>query len=220
MSETVTIRKRDVRLHGKLPRVDHIGVSYPVLVHHGLLSRVQNLPFFNGFIFTGNKSVSIQPESIPFCGVYLLQEFMAPDGDANVGQPRFRTSVRYGFSVIVQNNDPVLAEAMLDKAYQALTIGLFSDASLYNNKQFKIQSFIGGTRQHVFGHLSMNQESPIAELRWELMCDLGVIDYPPDVPDVLEVIHLETVYPSQDKKDTTRQVKVEYDMDQNEGENQ
>jgi len=221
MSEIFTIHKRDIRIHGKLPRIDHVRLSYPMMVHRGLLSRVMNFPFFApSFTFTGNKAVTIQPESIPFCGVYLLQEFLAPDGDANAGEPRFRTSVRYGFSVIVQNNDPVLAEEMLDRAYQALTIGLFSDSTLYNNSFFKIQAFLGGIRQHVFGHISANQEIPIAELRWELMCDLGVIDYPPDVPDVLEVINLQTVYPSQDKKDTTRQVHVEYDMDQNEESNQ
>ena len=211
---------RDLRIHGKIPRVVHVRSSYPILVRDGLMSRVKLLPFFVAatFKFTTNKAVPIQAESIPFCGVYLLQEFSAPDGDINAGEIRFRTSVKYGFSVIVQNNDPVEAENKLDLAYQALTIGLFSDPTLYNNSQFKIQGFIGGTRQHVFGHLSMNQESPIAELRWELMCDLGVIDYPPDVPDVLEVIHLETVYPEQAKKDTTKQVKVEYDMDQNNGE--
>ena len=206
--------KSDIRLHGKLPRVDHVRISYPVLVHYGLLSRARNFPFFNGFISTGNKAVPIQSESIPFLGVYLLQEFMAPDGDANAGEPRFRTSARYGFSVIVQNNDPDAAEYTLDKAMDALTMGLFSDPTLYNNHQFKIQSYIAGRRQHVYGHVGQDNQTPIAELRWELTCDLGVIDYPPFVEDDLEVIHLETVYPDQARKDTTRQIKNEYDMEQ------
>ena len=220
MSEVITVRERDVRLHGKLPRIDHIQPSYAILARDGILARVKNFSFFtsSSFHFTSNKSVPIQPESIPFCGVYLLQEFRTPDGDANAGEIRFRTSARYGFSIIVQNNNAEEAEYNLDRAYQSLTVGLFSDSTLYNNSQFKIQSFIGGMRQHVFGHISADQQSPIAELRWELMCDLGVIDYPPDVPDVLEVIHLETRYPAGSDPTVVQQVTSEYDMEQNDGE--
>ena len=207
---------RNLRIHGKSPRVDHIEHSYPMLVRDGAMARIQAMPFFANFIFSSNKALQIQPQSIPFCGVYLLQELMTADGDSNAGEPRFRTLVRIGVSVIVQNNDPAAAEKKLDIAMQNINVGLFSDSTFYNNEFFKIQGFTGGSRQHVFGSVGLDNETPIAELRFELTCDLGIIYYPPYVPDDLEIIHVKTAYPSLEKKDTSQQVEIEYDVDQNE----
>src|SRR6266699_3389379 len=187
--------KRDIRLHGKTPHVRCTALSYPMLVRDGILNRVKLMSFFSTFNFSSNKTLQIQPASLPFCGVYLLQEMMAPDGDADAGEIRFRTAVRYGFSVIVQNNDSVVAEYNLDKAMQAITVGLFTDPTFYNNSSFKIQGFTSGSRQHVFGSVGLDNETPIAELRFELTCDLGTISYTPFTEDDLEVIHLETVFP-------------------------
>lgn len=216
MSVILTPFKRDVRLHGKIPRVDYIPPSYPMLLLDGTLARVKLLPFFSTFNFSTNKGLIIQPSSIPFCGVYLLQEMTAPDAESNTGEPRFRTSVRLGFSVIIQNNDPVAAEHTLDKAMQAIAYGLFTDPSYYNNSSFKIQGFASGDRQHVFGRVgTLDNETPIAELRYTLVVDLGVIFYEPVVPDILEVIHLETVFPIDGDASKVQQVKVEYDLEQN-----
>ena len=207
--------KRDLRLHPKIPKVRSTFRSYPMLVRDGMFDRVKLMPFFSSFNFSTKKDLKIQLEMIPFCGVYFLQEFMSPDGDANTGEVRFRTTARYGFSVIIQNNDSDQSESTLDKAAQVISGGLLTDPSLYNNKIFKIQSFSGGTRQHVYGHVGQDQQTPIAELRYELTCDLGVIDYPPFVEDVLEVIHLETIFPIDGDSSRVQQVKVEYDMEQN-----
>jgi hypothetical protein len=214
MSTTLTIRSRNVRLHGKIPRVDHIEQTYPYKVREGITARVKTFPFFQGFHFSSNKALQIQPKNIPFCGIYLLQETLASDGDANAGEIRFRTIVRYGFSVIIQNNDNVEAEKKLDKALQSIQIGLFTDPTFYNNKTFRLQGFTSGSRTHVYGSIGLDNELPIAELRYELTCDLGVIDYQPVVPDMLEVVHIKTAYPSIEKKDTSFQVEAEYDIDQ------
>lgn len=207
---------RTVRAHGKSPRVDHIEQSYPLLVRDGILTRIQALSFFSAFNFSTNKSLQIQPATIPFCGIYLLQEMMAVDGDANAGEPRFRTLARIGISIIIQNNDATAAEHKLDMALQNVTSGLFSDPTFYNNDRFKIQGFTGGSRMHAFGSIGLDNETPIAELRFELTCDLGVIYYPPIIPDDLETIHVKTAYPSISKKDTSQQIEAEYDVEQNE----
>lgn len=207
---------RSIRLHGKSPRIDHIEPSYPILVRDGILTRIQAMPFFAGFSFTTNKSLQIQPTTIPFCGVYLLQEMMSADGEANAGEVRFRTLARVGISIIIQNNDATAAEHKLDMLIQHIVTGLFSDPTFYNNDRFKIQGFTGGSRMHAFGSLGLDNETPIAELRFELTCDLGIIYYPPFVPDDLEVIHVKTAYPSIAKKDTSQQIEAEYDVDQNE----
>ena len=209
--------KRDLRMRGKTPRVDHVRRSYPILVRDGIMDRVKAMPYFSSFHFSTNKSLQIQPQSLPFCGVYLLQELMTPDGDANVGEVRFRTTTRIGFSVIVLNNDADAAEYQLDTAMQVITGGLFADPTLYDNSVFKIQAFISGSRQHVFGGVGQDNETPIAELRYELTCDLGAITYPPFEPDDLEIIHVETAFPAggtQAEQDAVQQTIAEYDLEQ------
>ncbi len=207
--------KRDLRLHGKSPRVVHVQRSYPILVRDGILDRIKLMPFFATFNFGTNTAIQIQTPSLPFCGVYLLQEQMSPDGDPNVGEVRFRTIARIGIGVIILNNDTTAAEYQLDAASQAIMTGLFADHTLYDNDIFKIQAFSAGTRQHNFGNMAKDNETPIAELRLEISCDLGTITYPPYVPDDLEIIHVETVFPIDGDASRVQQVKVEYDLEQN-----
>lgn len=184
-----------------------------------MISRVRSMPFFTNFkTFTSNKALAIQPSMLPLCGVYFIQETSVPEGDGNAAEPRFRTSTRYGFSVLVVNNDAAAAEYVLDLAAQALAGGLFSDSTFYNNDQFKIQSFSLGARTHIFGNLALDNETPFAELRWELVCDLGTINYPPLVLDDLDVIHVKTAFPiggTQAEQDAVQQVSTEYDLTQN-----
>lgn len=206
--------KRDLRIHTKSPHVVQTQRSYSILVRDGILDRVKAMPFFATFTFASTVALQIQPDSLPYCGVYLLQDLMVPDGDPNVGEVRFRTTARIGFSVLVQNNDAVAAEYKLDAAFQSLA-GLFSDHTLYDNKIFKIQAFTSGMRQHVFGALLKDNESPYAELRFEISCDLGTITYPPYVPDDLEIIHVETAFPLVGDTSRVQQVKTEYDLEQN-----
>jgi hypothetical protein len=44
------------------------------------------------------------------------------------------------------------------------------------------------------------------------MCDLGVIDFPPIVPDVLAKIHFETRYPAGSDPNEVQQVTAEWDL--------
>lgn len=208
---------RGVRLHGKSPHVVHVRNSYPILVRDGILARIKAMSFFTGFSFRSNVALQVQPDDIPFCGVYLLNEQGTSDGDPNAGEVRFRTVAHIGISVIIQNNDSVVAERTLDAASQVLMTNLFSDHTLYDNSVFKIQAFTNLTRTHVFGNMVKDNETPIAELRIEVSCDLGTVTYPPYVPDDLEVIHVQTRFPvggtAQQIHDTL-QVVASYDLEQ------
>lgn len=195
-----------------------MSASYPILVRDGIIDRVKNLSFFSGFKFSSNRALSIQPGLLPFCGVYFIEEKGIPEGDANAGEPRFRTTARYGFSVVVLNSDADLAERQLDNAMQALTNGLLSDSTLYNNATFRIQSYLSTSRQHVFGATGQDNEHPVAELRFELVCDLGTITYPPIVEDDLNVIHVTTAFPAggtPEEQAAVQQVEAQYDLFQN-----
>jgi hypothetical protein len=208
----ITPFPRSVRLHGKTPRVEVPRHSYPILLRDAIMARVKAMPFFTGFTFTTNKALQIQPQSLPYCGVYFIQETSTPDGDANAGEVRFRTAVIIGFSVIILNNDAEAAELKLDTAMQTLAGNLLNDETLYNGDQVKVQGFVSGKRSHEFGNGTFDNKTPIAELRWELICDIGTITYPPVVLDDLEVIHVTTEYPY--PPTGAPPVYSEYDMEQ------
>ena len=84
--------------------------SYSEVLRDVFFARVVTLPFFAGFKARRCKMLQVQPEHIPYLGVYLIDEQMVPDGDANAGCIRFTHTLRIGFSVIIENNDPLAAE--------------------------------------------------------------------------------------------------------------
>jgi hypothetical protein len=186
--------------------------SYPIIVRDAMLARIKTIPYFNTFKFGTNKAEQIQPEKIPFFGVYFINEDLTPEGDPNAGEPRFHSSVLYGFSIIVQNNDGEAAENILDTAWMLLTDRMFRDPSLYLNKNAMIQAYVRGNRTHQFGNAGADNSIPVAECRFTLTCDLGVIDFPPIVDNVLSKVHFETRYPGGTDTTQIQQVVAEWNL--------
>jgi hypothetical protein len=192
--------------------------SLTLQVRDAILKRIRYMPFFNEFKFSSNKSLPIQPENLPFCGVYLIEEVMSPEGDANAGEPHFHVAARIAISVVIVNNDADVAERKIDAAQEVLTNGLFSDPTLYNGKHeaFEIQSYNRGLRSHWFGSIGADNKTPVAELRFELTVDMGTYYYPPVVPDELDTIHVTTRWPvggTEGQIQGTQQVQAEYDLE-------
>src|SRR4051794_26085809 len=126
-----------------------------------MLERIKGMPFFAPFAkFSTNKSEQIQPENVPFFGLYFINKDLSPDGDIDAGEPRFRSSALYGFSIIVQNNDAVAAENKLDEAWVLLMDRLLTDPTLYNNPDALIQGYARGTRTHQFGSIGADNSIP------------------------------------------------------------
>jgi hypothetical protein len=190
-----------------------------IIVRDKIVARMKAMPFFSGFNFDTNKSKVIDPVSIPFAGVYFINEDLTPDGDTNAGEVRFRSSALYGLSVIVQNNDAIAAEYTLDQAWKVLTVGMFTDPTLYNWKnvgktgEVAIQGFTRGNRTHQFGNAGADNAIPVAELRFTLTCDLGTIDFPPVIEDDLKKVHLETRYPAGSDPAEVQQTTAEWDIE-------
>lgn len=193
--------------------------SYAMIVRDAMMQRVQAMPFFGGgWKFGTNKAEQVQPEKVPFVGIYFINEDLTPDGDPQDGEPRFRSSALYGFSIIIQNNDAAAAENTLDNLWTLMLDRLLTDPSLYLNPAAKIQAYVRGNRSHQFGSVGADNSIPIAECRFTLTCDLGVIDFPPVVIDDLDIIHVTTQFPSggtPQEIDSIQQVEAEYDLPQN-----
>jgi len=202
-----------LRLHGKIPHVEAVQRSYAMLVRDAALTRLKTFSFFQGFTFRRSHAFKILPDLMPYCCVYFLAENLSEDGNNNTGEVRFSSELRLGFSVILVNNDPDEMEDRLDDAYQVIFDGLLRDPTFYHNDRYEVEAFTRGSRMHFYGIAGLqNNETPYAELRAEITCDLGAIEYEPRVEDMLETIHVETVHPPGDTEN--QHVFSVYDMDQ------
>lgn len=161
------------------------------IVRDALFDRVAAMPFFQGFTFAKNKMLRVQTQDLPYCGVYLINELLTPEGDSNAGDIRLRNSGRYGFSVIIIDNDNEDGEAKLDQAMSEITNGLFTDTTLtgFNNKL--LQGITRGERMHVYGSMALDNETPILELQFDMTADLGTAIFKPVITDDFITLHVD-----------------------------
>lgn len=179
--------------------------SYGLVIRDTLYAKTVTLPFFAGFKSRRCKQLQVVPEILPYLGVYFIAEKMTADGDANAGEVRFDNEMTIGFSVVIQNNDPVDSELKLDQAYWSIMNGLWRDQYIMNLIDTRapvgvitlpdgmvIEGIKGGTRKHVWGNTGLNNEMPIAEMSYEAVI-LYSASFPPVITDDLLRIHQETV---------------------------
>jgi len=179
--------------------------SFSAVIRDVLFAKAVTLPFFSGFKARRCKMLNVDPEHLPYLGVYIVDEQMQPDGDANAGCIRFTHTLRLGFSVIIRNNDPLAAELKLDESFWALMNGLWRDEYITNMvntwnphigagnpDNVRFEGIVRGTRRHMWGATGLNNETAIAEMQYEPSI-LYRADYSPVIVDDLLRIHVETV---------------------------
>jgi|SRR6516162_2512093 len=173
-------------------------------------------PYFTGYTILRNNQVPIQRTQLPVLGVYLLPEKMTPDGDLNASDIRFIHNFVVGFSVIIANNDPDIAEQKLDAAFWSIMNGLWRNASLTrfnspaNPDNTTFEGVALGVRRMVYGTIGMNNETPVAELQYEATCVLRTM-WDPLITDDLKKIVV-TVIPAGYDPTQTQPITVEYDF--------
>ncbi len=203
--------------------------SYAIIIRDGVLDRMREMPYFENFNFRRSKQLSVQAQQLPYAACFFVDETLTPDGDPNVGEPRFKHALRLGFSVAILNNDTDETEDLLDAAYWALMNGLLRDPTLMNMisnalpGNSRIEGITRSTRRNVYGanaagygsrSVASSNEQPIGELQFELTCAFRT-DWPPFVDDDLELIHVETAFPiagTAEDRSKIRQVISQYDL--------
>jgi len=194
--------------------IDPVNNSLSLLIRDNIIAVLKALPYFVNFRTWGRtKQFPVLPESLPYCGVYLVNDGANPDGDANAGPPKFSVSARIGFSVWIKNNDPDMTENQLDGAFRAIMNGLLTVPTVYNAKNAPVEGFTRYTRSHNYGTLGTTNECPAAELRFELTCFYREY-YEFVAVDDLKVVHLETQYPSPEEADEVQQIEAIWDIPQ------
>jgi hypothetical protein len=162
-----------------------------LIVRDALYDRVTAMTFFEGFTFAKNKMLRVQTQDLPYCGVYLINELLVPEGDSNAGDIRLRDSARFGFSVIIIDNDNEDGEAKLDQAMSEITNGLLTDTTLTGFNHQLMQGITRGERMHVYGSMALDNETPILELQFDMTVDLGTAIFKPTITDDFITLHVD-----------------------------
>ncbi len=205
--------------------------SYSLVIRDIFFDAVAEIPFFSTFTKRKSKLFQIQPQDLPYFGVYIMDEQMTPDGDINAGEVRFYHTLRLAFSVMIQNNDPVEAEVKLDQAFQAIMMRLWPDQFImkmldtmayghpdhFNNPDnVRVEGIARGARRHVWGNSTFSNELPWAEMQYDVSCVFRT-NWPPVITDDLLHIHVETVPLRHDgtvpPADEVERIISEYDLE-------
>jgi hypothetical protein len=195
--------------------------SFAVDIRDAMYDVVTANSYFSGYNFRKTKMHPVQANLLPFLGVYVVDEVMVPDGDANAGCIRFNHTCRVGFSVIQANNDQDALEHGIDAAYLQIMSSLWTNIKLMNvltnnnPEGVGIESVTRGSRRHVFGNAGLNNETPIGELQYEVSC-FTRSEWYPDITDMLDEIDVTTgikAGDTQTEMDQRQQVSVKYMLD-------
>ena len=202
--------------------------SYSLVIRDVFFDAVAGDPFFANYTKRKTPMLRVQPELLPYLGVYFADETMEPDGDFNAGAIRFTHTMQIGFSVMIANNDQVANELMLDAAFWRIMNRLWPDQYIMNlidtynphtgagnPDNVRIEGITRGRRRFVFGDATLANETPVGELQYDVWV-FGRSVWPPIITDDLEHIHVETgVKPgdTQAEMDQRLQVKREYLFD-------
>jgi hypothetical protein len=194
------------------------------IIRDGIIDRLKQLPTFQGVRrWSTTPAFRVQSQldanQIPFVGCYLIDEILGPDGDPNHAEPRFVHTVRIGFSVVITSSDDAVADQNLDSAHWTIMRQLenprwhkFSANGDWNNgNDLRIEGITRGSRKHIFGNKSINNETPVAELQMDLTF-VYRSSFPPWPFDDLERINVTVAYPWPYEPNTEESFTVEYDL--------
>ena len=192
--------------------------SYSLVTRDAFFDAVTADPFFASYTCRKTKMLAARPEYLPYLGVYIIDETMLPDGDFNTGDIRFKHTLRIGFSVMVANNDQDVLEANLDAAFWRIMNRLWTDDGLTDlitssmPDNVRMEGITRGLRRHVFGATSLNNETPIGEMQYDVSV-FSRSEWWPEITEPLDMITSQTQFKSGHDGLTTSVKQVELVVD-------
>jgi hypothetical protein len=177
--------------------------TYSWIIRNVFFDALKRDQFFANYTMRRTKRRIVQPEHLPYLGVYIVDDAMVADGDANAGCVRLNHTLRLGYSVMIANSDQNLAESQIDFALKRI-MAVLADPYIMNvldtynphlgfdnPDNTRIESITRGTRRHSFGGSRLDNETSLAELQFEMSCFYRE-DFPPMITDDLLEIDMTT----------------------------
>ena len=69
----------------------------------------------------------LQPEQLPYCGVFISREVMTPDGDGNIGDLRFVSEVTIALLLVRAFSETVELDVQIEGDVERIEDALFGD---------------------------------------------------------------------------------------------
>jgi hypothetical protein len=158
--------------------------------------------------FVKQPMLTINPKDLPMLGVHIVREQRRADGDANHGPPSFVHDLTLGFSGSIQIGTDDAEEPSTLEAWMT-SIDLF----LLRNPEF-VNMTEGVTSIDRLGQYAKNGEASLYEIRIEMHLQFRSV-LEPIILDDLDVIHVETRYPTAGTDpERVQQVEASYDLSQ------
>jgi hypothetical protein len=178
--------------------------SFSLVIRDIFFDALARDTFFADYTKRKTRMLAVMPNHLPYLGVYIIDETMMPDGDANATAIRFSHTLRIGFSVMIANNDQEVAEKTIDSAFWRIMHDFWEDPYIMNvidtynphlgfgnPDNTMIESISRGMRRHVFGAQMVNNETPIAEMQYDLSVFYRT-EWSPGPFDDFKELHLRT----------------------------
>lgn len=173
--------------------------TYSWIIRNVFFDALKRDQYFANYTMRKTKRLPVQPEHLPYLGVYIVDDIMVPDGDGNAGHVRLNHTLRLGYSVMIANNNPNIAESHIDFALKRI-MAVLADPFIMNMldtynphlgfdnpDNTRIESITRATRRHQFGSTGLNNETALAELQFEMSCFYREDFAPVITDDLLEI---------------------------------
>lgn len=169
--------------------------SFGFRIRDELLARLKTLSPFTGCAkFSRTTAKPIREEHLPYLGVYYMGERFHEDGANNLTDPHFKHHLKLGFSYIVANNDPELAEENADAGHWAIMNYLTIPGWQKFPDGVTIEAVTEGDCDHNPGNIGRDNGTPVLEMQMTWSVSYGT-RFPPNVTDNLASTRFKAVYP-------------------------
>lgn len=99
----------------------------PVEIRDGTVSRIRAIPFFKNVY--GQRTKATKDDQLPIASVYHSGETTTPDGDANVGEPRFIHTLKLVVHLLVAAKDDDTLDGVIVNATEFVRGMLMTDST-------------------------------------------------------------------------------------------
>jgi hypothetical protein len=180
--------------------------SYGEALRDRFLFEAMRLPFFASFMPRITEGLPIAIEDLPILACYLGEDSMIAEGDGRADGFKFICTQRLNWQVMIVESNKEAAEHRLECAYVAL-LGLLSNPYLTSHGDTTDPDLGVATRYNArfsamprssaltrWGAFLLNNETPVAEKRWEMQLQY-IRDISPVIPHTLDEIDITTRFP-------------------------
>lgn len=180
----------------------------PLLLQKSILDIVEPALVKEFKTFLQSPLLIINPDDLPIFGCYIGPEERSAEGDGRSGPPAFlhRLTLYLNGAVNIETGEKEQEMLGLHATFDRI-----DELLLTNPRWVNLTESIASMRRET--QYTKQGDTTLGEIRVSMVLVYRSV-FEPVIPDVLETIHVKTVYPSVDRAAQTQQVEAEIVLEQ------